>query len=331
MKATTAQTQLRPVSRRHQVHILNPAAGGGKVLEAAKRAIENTGGEMRFSEKPGQITEIVRDLFIAEPEAHAVVYGGDGTVYETVNGIMQSGKNATASFSVIPAGSGNDFSAQANDSGQLEKSVLTPIDLIRTTVDGETRYFANMMNIGFDCSVVYETYTLKKYPFLKGSAAYIAGVAKVLAKKKTTDAEITLSGCVRSENLTIPGGEEIGDIHYQKKILLTACANGVYCGGGFRALPYSSLTDGFMDVLVVNDVSRAKFIALVGDYRAGTYLGEDGEVKEKFKSVVDFIRCRRMTIRGMERVCLDGEVFETGTDQTLEAEVLPGAVLYASV
>ena len=76
MKANTPQTQLLPVAKRRQVHILNPAAGGGKILEAAKRAIEKTGGEMRFSEKPGQITELVRDLFAAEPEAHAVVYGG---------------------------------------------------------------------------------------------------------------------------------------------------------------------------------------------------------------------------------------------------------------
>ncbi len=314
---------LPPVYERHQVHILNPAAGAGKHFEAAKKAVANTRGEMLLSERPGQVTELVRELFVREPYAHVIVYGGDGTVFETVNGIMQSGHGDTASFSVIPAGSGNDFSTHANDSGLLEKRELTKIDVVRTTCGSEVRYFANMMNIGFDCAVVAQTVQLQKKPFLKGSAAYVVGAALELFKKTVTDASIRLSGCAAMN------GEPEEDRVYEKKILLTACANGSFCGGGFHALPYADLSDGYLDVLVVNDVSRFRFVKLVGDYRAGTYIDEHGVIDPRFRGVLDFVRCRRFEISGPRRVCLDGELFDI--DAPLVAENIPGALWYAAL
>ena len=319
----TVREMCPPVSERHQVHIVNPAAGRGRLLEAVRRAIADTAGEIRESAEPGDVTRLVRELFEAEPYAHAVVYGGDGTVFEAVNGIMQSGAGRTASFSVIPAGSGNDFSTHANDSGLHPKSVIAPIDVIRTVSDGVERYYANMMNIGFDCSVVAQTLWLKEKTFLRGSAAYIGGVAKELFVKKTTDVAVEFSGCVNpADNSALP------DLQLKQKMLLTAVGNGSCCGGGFHALPLAALDDGYMDALVVNDVSRPRFVALVGDYRAGTYVNEKGELKERFRSVLRFVRCRKMRITGPERFCLDGEIFPTGAARTIKAEVLPRALNY---
>lgn len=314
---------LPAVSERHQVHIVNPAAGNGRLLETVRRAIADMGGEVRESIGTGDVTRIVRGLFEAEPYAHAVVYGGDGTVFEAVNGIMQSGANRTASFSVIPAGSGNDFSTHANDSGLHPKSVLAPIDVIRTVSDGVERYFVNMMNIGYDCSVVARTIRLKEKTFLRGSAAYIGGVVTELLMKKTTDAAITFEGCVDPAH-----GASLPDLHLEQKILFTAAGNGSCCGGGFHALPLARLDDGYLDALVVNDVSRLRFISLVGDYRAGTYINEQGVPNDRFLRVLRFVRCRKMRITGPERFCLDGEIFPTGEDRTIEAEVLPLALNY---
>ena len=104
-KNQTVKMEIPGIADRHQVHILNPASGGskgGKAFEAAKAAIEKSGGEIRISEKPGGIEELTAELFAKEPFAHAIVYGGDGSVYEAVNGIMKSGHSRSASFSVIP-------------------------------------------------------------------------------------------------------------------------------------------------------------------------------------------------------------------------------------
>jgi diacylglycerol kinase family enzyme len=183
-----------------------------------------------------------------------------------------------------------------------------------------------MMNIGFDCSVVAQTLWLKEKTFLRGSAAYIGGVAKELLVKKTTPVTVELSDCVDPAD-----GSPVPDMRLEQRMLLTAAGNGSCCGGGFHALPLAELDDGYMDVLVVNDVSRMKFVALVGDYRAGTYVNERGALKEKFRPVLRFVRCRRMRITGPERFCLDGEIFPTGEDRTIEASVMPLALNYVPV
>ena len=109
MNATLSATT--KLGSRRVVHILNPASGKPGYFDSARRAIEKEGGEIQVSQHMGGITELVRDHFKSDPFAHAVIYGGDGSVNEAVNGIMLSGATDTASFSVYPMGSGNDFSA----------------------------------------------------------------------------------------------------------------------------------------------------------------------------------------------------------------------------
>ena len=323
---TAKKISLPNINERRQVHILNPNSGKQSYYEAAKSAIQKAGGELMTSEHPGQITELVAELFTADPFAHAVIYGGDGTVYEAVNGIMQSGHNATASFSVIPSGSGNDFSSYMNDSGTFAKAELVPLDLIRTECAGKVRYCANVCNMGFDSDVVRETYKLKKFPLFRGPAGYIAGVLTTLIKKKTIPAKILMEGCC--DNYGNPLGESTAS--FDQRILMTACANAQFYGGGFHAAPIASVTDGLMDVLVVNDVTRLQFISLVKDYHDGTFIGEDGELLERFRKVLDYRKCRRITIHGPEFFCLDGEVFPTEGTPVI-AEVMQNAVWFAAL
>lgn len=326
----TVKMEIPGIADRHQVHILNPASGGtkgGKAFEAAKAAIEKSGGEIRISEKPGGIEELTAELFAKEPFAHAIVYGGDGSVYEAVNGIMKSGHSRSASFSVIPLGSGNDFSRYVNDSDVFKKAELNKIDLIKCTSGGVERYCANVMNMGFDCDVVWETYTLKKYPLLKGSAAYIAGVLKTLMAKKTIDARISLIGCEPFDGDDC--GKSTSDVELDQNVLLTACANSRFYGGGFCAAPIANISDGLMDVLVINDVSRLKFLTLVGAYHDGTFIDEHGVMPEKFRSVIRYRRCRAIEIEGPSRFCLDGEIFEA--DGKIRGEMIPGGLWFAAL
>jgi len=323
---TAKKNSLPNVSERRQVHILNPRSGKRDYCNAAKAAIEKTGGEILMSDHQGQITELVCELFSRDPFAHAVIYGGDGTVYEAVNGIMQSGHNETASFSVIPAGSGNDFSYYMNDSGDFAKAELVPLDLIRTECAGKVRYCANVTNMGFDSDVVRETYRLKKIPLFRGPAGYIAGVLTTLMKKKTIPAKIRMEGCC--DNAGNPLSDDT--MNFDQRILLTACANAQFYGGGFHAAPIASVTDGLMDVLVVNNVSRLKFISLVKDYHNGTFIGDDRELLEKFRKVLVYQKCRRITIEGPKHFCIDGEVLPT-ENTPITAEVVQNAVWFAAL
>ena len=317
-------TRLKKVGKKI-VHFINPASGSKKYYASTRKAVDEIGGQIIVSDHSGQISDLVREALEKDPTTHAVIYGGDGTMFEAVNGVMRSGANDTAVVSVIPSGSGNDFSTLANDYGVIRKGETKKIDLVKTTCGGEVRYFDNMMNIGFDCAVVHETEKIRNGGIIKGSAAYIAGVVKVLGAKKAMHPKITLSGCVE-----IGSGKELGDMSFDKELLLTACANGKYCGGGFKAAPLAKLDDGYMDVLVISNVSRTTFVSLVKYYHDGTFIHGNGKLKPKFEGIISYVRCRKMTIEGPERFCLDGEIFETN-GEPIVAEVVPHAINFQAI
>jgi len=311
MKAKLDRAIVLPnVAERRQIHLINPHACAGKHAAAAKRLAEETGGEVVITERAGFAEEYAAELFTKDRFAHLVVYGGDGTINETVNGIMKSGNNHTASFSVIPFGSGNDFSAFANDAAGFTKAELTCVDVCQAN----DRYFINVMNIGFDSNVVDRTLKLKKNPLLRGKMSYIAGVAEELVRKTTTDGKIT-----------IDNGDPM-----ETTFLLTACANGRYYGGGFCAAPLADITDGLMDVIVVKDVTRRQFISLVSDYKKGMYIEQDGVLKEKFEDIVMYRRCSEYRVSGIDRFCIDGELLEP-EDGSVAVKCVKGALWFAAL
>lgn len=331
--AELASLPLPTIAERHKVHLINPASGShrkaDRIIQMIRSKIEGTDAEVIVSKHPGDIEALAKKACLDDPYAHIIIYGGDGTVYEAINGIIDSLCSATVSFSVIPMGSGNDFSAYANDSDIFEKAELNQIDAIHVYCANRESYYVNMMNIGFDCSVVRETYSLKKNPLFHGNAAYIAGVVKTLISKKPTEAKITLTGVAESTDdklLTSP----MGSVTIEKSLLLTAAANSQFCGGGFRAAPRASITDGLIDVLLVNDISRRKFISLVGDYRSGSYIGKDGKLIPSYNNILTYVKCKGFEIEGADAFCLDGEVFPT-RGAKVSANVVPKALWFAAL
>ena len=265
-----------------QIRILNPFAGHGDAIGLDKNNEKVTS---YITKGIGDAERYVYELCLAEPKTHFVVCGGDGTLNEVVNGIMRANAGENAMFSVIPTGSGNDFAKH-----NLENRKSHMIDLI--TVNG--RYALNMINIGFDCDVVVKTDSFKKRH--EGSVAYTLGLINTLFSKmgKNFSVKITLEDGKTEE--------------YNKELLLCAVANGCYCGGGFKAAPLAKLDDGILDVLIVEKLSRLKFISLVGDYRKGTFFDGNGIMKKKFEGILNYKKCTSFEISGITEYCQDGEI-----------------------
>ena len=112
-----------------------------------------------------------------------------------------------------------------------------------------------MFNIGFDCNVVDLTARLKTYPLLKGSIAYLAAVAGILIKKKGANLKIEIDG----------------ETVHEGPLLLTAIANGSFCGGGVKSSPKASLNDGLIDANIIYNVTRREFIRKFPAYSKGTH------------------------------------------------------------
>ena len=195
------------------------------------------------------------------------------------------------------------MSVEAQIRGRVQKC-----DLIKYqgVIDGQerTRYCANMFNIGFDCNVVDLTAKVKEYPLLKGSLAYLVSVLAILVKKKGALLKVEIDG------ETVQDGP----------VLLTAVANGAFCGGGVKGLPKADLTDGLIDASIIYNVSRTEFLKKFPYYAKGTHLDLPDVDK-----IVYYRQCREVAItplNGMMRLCVDGEISDAGQ---IHMEIVPEA------
>lgn len=291
------------------IFIMNPASGSvsrrDRLVESIDTATGEAGAdhEIYFTKHQGDCSRYVREICSKyEAESRPVrIYGcgGDGTVNEVVNGAYGY---ENVELGIIPMGTGNDYIrnyGEVSDFRNIRRqlagtSVYSDAIRYRAEYKGAVTegYCANMFNIGFDCNVVDLTARVKRWPFISGSLAYLVSVVIMLVKKKGADIRI-----------------EYSDGHVKDgKILLTAVANGCYCGGGVKGVPYCDLNDGLMDVSVINDISRNFFIRVFPSYAKGTHPEKKSMIK---RNVLEYTKEKTLTITANGeslRLCTDGEI-----------------------
>ncbi len=276
--------------------VLNPKSGRSKkqilmekqIIEAcAKRQLSY---HIYYTTGQGDATNYVKEMVKIAPgeRQRFICVGGDGTINEIANSVPG---NQNIEFGVIPNGSGNDFVRNftninlfSNIEAQLDGNSIA-LDLIKCN----DNYCVNMVNIGFDCSVVLETEKIRKIKFISPSISYILGVLVGFFKKFGTKMKLIFDN---------------GDI-IEKVLTLTAIGNGKFCGGGFKSAPLATLSDGLFDICAINKISRLQFISLVGSYKNGTFLE-----KPSARRVITYRREShfKMEFEKEIPICIDGEI-----------------------
>ncbi len=303
--------------KRRVVSVINPAAGRGKYLPKAREEAEfHKVDALHLTEGVGECTDYIEKTCLTDPHTHFVVYGGDGTAGEAATGIMRAGAGETARLTVIPAGSGNDFIRGMKQIPLPAGQDSLPLDLIWVN----DRYVLNVLNMGFDCDVVEASESMRRSTHIPGGLSYALGVAEVLMKKAV------FSATVRLTDVWQPDGSLLPEETFEGDFLLTAIGNMPFYGGGFKALPAALPTDGFSDVVLVKDVTRLQFVSLVGGYKSGSYINPDTlQPLPKFEKFLHYRRCRAISLSGVSRICLDGEIIPASG---LRAQVIPAAIRY---
>ena len=292
------------------VFIINPYAGQKKdaksimasIEEAAKRADAEV--EMYVTQSVGDAGKYVREYCLKNGAARFIACGGDGTLSEVLNGASEF---EDAQIGVLPMGTGNDFCrnfaycGDFKDISSLLSGSVTKCDAIRykTFLRGEEKfgYCVNMFNIGFDCNVADLTSSMKKKPFISGSLAYFISIFVMLVKKKGARLKIELDS----------------KTYHNGNLLLTSIANGSYCGGGVKSNPLASVTDGYISVNIVNNISRFKFIKLLPYYMKGTYMK-----LKNINKIITSTKCKKIKVTplaGSMRLCIDGEITNAGVTE----------------
>jgi len=250
------------------VLIANPRAGRGKVdaaLPQVERVLRDEGLDYRIvrTTHPGHAIEVARDA-LRNGERFLVAAGGDGTVHEVVNGMIQNGTPIApdAVLGVVAAGSGCDFARTfglPGDAGSAARRLagdrVRVIDVGTVTCtygDVErTRYFVNIAEAGLGAAVVARTARLGRF---LGAARYAGGFWLTLPGFRPAPVRLDADGHAfawRAFNVVV--------------------ANCRFYGGGMQISPKSDPADGLLDVLVMTGPKSDAFSTLPKVYR-GTHL-----------------------------------------------------------
>ncbi len=237
--------------------VANPRAGHGRgarraaelsaALQAAGRAFE-----LVRTRGPGHATELA-----AGARAGVVAVGGDGTVHEVLNG-LRSRDGVLGPLSVLPAGSGDDFAANAGfapDAAALvdRLRVGTPraVDVglaeFRCELGTLRRRFANDAGLGFEADVVAAAANAR---WLRGRPLYVVATLRALARQRLVDCELD---CELAGTTTTT----------RSRLLFASACNGARVGGGLPFAPDARLDDGLLDLLQVTAASRRATVALL--------------------------------------------------------------------
>ncbi|MDH7486202.1 MAG: diacylglycerol kinase family lipid kinase [Anaerolineae bacterium] len=283
--------------------IVNPYAGRWKAwksIPAIETALRREGiaYDLVQTEGEGHGIELARQAAV-EGYAPVVAAGGDGTVSEVMNGLVQAaGEGLAGPMGIIPLGSANDLPVQLGLPLDIEGACRClregrerVIDVGR--VDG--RYFDNDVGVGFEPQVTIEARKIKR---LRGTLIYIVAVFRALRRYEQPHMTIAWDD-----------GRAAG------RMLLVSVGNGNVTGGAFRLTPQAELDDGLLDFVFGTAMSRLQVLRFLPLVFSGQHI---------HRPEVTYGRTRRLTITSDDPlpVGVDGEIISTAAHR-LEFEVIP--------
>jgi len=245
------------------VLIANPRAGRGtadQALPRIERVLTSSNLSYRVvrTTRPGHAGEAARQA-LRDGERFLVAVGGDGTVHEVVNGMIEDGKPLApdAVLGVVAAGSGCDLirsfglpSDAEQAAAHLAGDQVRPIDVGTVTcADGETRCFVNIAQVGLGAAVVARAAGLRAGRLL-GGARYAA--AFWLALPGFRPAPVRLDADTHS---------------YAWRAFNVVVANCRFYGGGMQISPNSDPCDRLLDILVMTGPKSDSFATLPKVYK----------------------------------------------------------------
>jgi YegS/Rv2252/BmrU family lipid kinase len=250
------------------VVIVNPRSGGGlsesRWARLAGPITEGLGPfDVRFTASARDATRLARDAAV-EGRALVVALGGDGTVNEVAEGLLEAG--GSTELGIIPRGTGGDFRrslALPDDvrdaAARVRAASPRRIDVGRASFqsaggDRVTRHFVNVASFGFSADVARRANASSKR--LGGKVSFLGATLRSLAGFDNFEAFVS-----------IDGGEP-----RRRTLLFGAVGGGRFFGGGMKICPEAKLDDGLFDVVLVGDYGHFEVLTKVHRLYDGTHL-----------------------------------------------------------
>jgi YegS/Rv2252/BmrU family lipid kinase len=272
---------------------------------------------VEFTTYAGHGRELAREA-AAKGGKLIIACGGDGTVNEVANGIIESGTDAE--MGILPSGTGGDLRRSLKipqDTRSavraLRDGITRQIDAGRVTyldTDGNeaSRYFLNVSSFGLAAGVIRRVKSnslVEWLPFdaLRGRANFAISTLRELTDLEAVAVRVKID---EREEQTI-------------RTVNFCVANARYFGGGMMIAPNAKLNDGMLDVINIGDMSALKVVANAPSVYRGSHLDLD----EVADTLAKRIEARPAEDGARIQIEIDGEL-----PGTLPAvfEVVPSAI-----
>lgn len=255
--------------------VCNPASGSGLGLAwlgRVRQTLDAAGVPYaaEITKRRGDAVRLARSA--VQSGCGAVVsIGGDGTLFEVVNGVMDplnvgAPLGQGVAVGLIQAGRGSDFGRSVGipsdvDSacerllaGRTEMIDLGYVGYRAFGGEERGRYFANAAGLGFDAEVTVRANSAPRV--LGGTVSYLGSLLMTL-------------GAYRNKRIVISAdsGES-----WRGRINSVVVANGQYFGGGMKIAPDARTTDAKFDVVVLGDLGKLDLIRNVPRVYDGSHV-----------------------------------------------------------
>jgi YegS/Rv2252/BmrU family lipid kinase len=222
---------------------------------------EHGGADWSGTVYPTHATDLAKQAAL-EGYDLVIAMGGDGTVHEVVNGLMQVPAEKRPMMGVVPLGSGNDFAHAIGTPLQADRALSqalegkpSPVDIIRMIDEnGRVEYVDNTIGIGFDAVVTIRSH---KLPIVRGFMMYLTAVVQTI---------------LLNHDPALMKIESDGEKWQEETLMLTIC-NGQREGGGFIIDPSAKMTDGIINYALVKKCGRLMMFRLLPEFLKGTHMG----------------------------------------------------------
>jgi YegS/Rv2252/BmrU family lipid kinase len=290
------------------IYLINPISGTSK-KEKTRLLIER---ETQFQQIPYKVVftsptgnyDLVRDAILQEAFTDVIIVGGDGTVNQVTNALRDTGVR----FGIIPSGSGNGLARAANIPSKLKSALAIVFGGKAKAIDAFTvngAYSCMLSGVGFDAQVAHD-----------------------FAQKTTRGLFTYTQQSIINYFKAIPYQFEITIDHFSffTDAFFISIANSNQFGNNATIAPQASLSDGLLDVVVVQKMNKAKLpFAILRQMRGNNKLQK--LVDDMSTKTILYFQTPSLSIKNekLAPLHIDGEPRETA--EALDIRIIKDAFL----
>ncbi len=290
------------------IYLINPISGTSK-KERIRELVER---ETAFQQIPFKVMhtnaagdyEALKELIQEEKYTDIVMMGGDGTVNQVTDSLRSTGVR----FGIIPVGSGNGLARAANIPTKLKAALALIFEGKASAVDAFTingAYSCMLSGVGFDAQVAHD-FAQKS---IRGLLAYTQQSIIQFFKANPYQFEVILE-----------------QFSFFTDAFFISIANSNQFGNNATIAPQASLSDGMLDIVIVQKMNKAKLpFAILRQMRGNNKLQQ--LVEDMSNKNILYFQTPSLTIKNpkLAPLHIDGEPKET--TEELNIHILKDAFL----